>query len=181
MDEIGGLLEPAIDAGETHVSHLVNLAQAVHDQLADDLRGYFAFVLVGGFVDDSLGQVLDDLVADRAFLAGFLDAGQEFFPSQLFAAAIAFKHHQSRALDLLVSCESKGASATLAAAANGGPLARGARVNDLVILTAALWASHSEIATANSVWLSLAYKQLESQGVRRAGLRIGGYVVGLRA
>src|SRR6266700_3542521 len=163
MDEIGGLLEPAIDAGETHVSHFVNLAQAVHDQLADDLSGHFAFILVGGFIDDSFDQVLNDLGADRAFLAGFLDAGQEFFPSQLFAAAITFKHHQSRALDLLISCESKGASAALAAAANGGPLTRGARVNDLIILTAALWASHSEMATANSVWCSLAYKPLESQ------------------
>ena len=42
VEELGHVLELAVHAGEAHVRHLVQLAQLLHDQFADDARRDFA-------------------------------------------------------------------------------------------------------------------------------------------
>jgi hypothetical protein len=91
-------------------------------------------------------QIVHRLQTDRAFLAGFLEAGQKFFARKFLAPPVALQNHQTLVLDFLVSGEAVSTPGTLAAAANGRAFARGARINDLVILITAFWATHKTTA-----------------------------------
>src|SRR5208282_546201 len=118
--------------------------------------------------DDVVHQIFHRLRADGTFLAGFPDAGQKFLARKLLPPPVALEHHQPFALNLLVSCEPMRAFGALAATANRGPLARGARINDPVVLTTALWAAHK--ATANCGHAFVTYKTWGCQGM--AGRRL---------
>ena len=57
MDEVGGFLEAAIDAGKADVGDFVELAEFGHDAFADGGAGDFAFEFVGEVVDDAVDEV----------------------------------------------------------------------------------------------------------------------------
>ena len=101
--------------------------------------GHFAFKFVGHGGDDVVHQIFHGFRADGTFLAGFFDAGQKFLARKFLVPPVALEHHQSFAFNFLVGGEPMTAFGAFAAAANRGPFARGARVNDFVFLTAALW------------------------------------------
>src|SRR5208283_312275 len=162
VNEVRGFLKPAVDAGETHVGDLVNVAQAVHDHRADELGGHFALEFAGHRGDDVIHQIFHGLRTDGTFLTGLFDAGQKFFARKFLMPPIALEHHQPFTFDFLVSGEAMAAFGAFPAAADGGSLARGARVNDFIFLTAALGATHK--TTSNSGYTFVTYQILWCQG-----------------
>src|SRR5204863_5087451 len=86
----------------------------------------------------AVGQRLDLLGTDRAFLAGFLDTGDELGAVELLVLAVALLNAEMFAVDFLVRGEARAASQTLAAATNLHPIAAAAGIDYLVILRTAL-------------------------------------------
>jgi hypothetical protein len=99
LHKIGRFIKAPIDAGIPNVGNGVEGAKAVHDARTDGAIGNFAVEFVGEFVDDLFDEIADGLLGHGTFLAGFEDAGGEFFPGKLFAAAIPFHDHQAGAFD----------------------------------------------------------------------------------
>jgi len=141
--ELRGFFEATVNAGKANIGHFIDLPQTLHDPFADSHAGNFALIFIADFVHDLSDEVFDDLGADRAFLTGFLEPRKELFFGEFLASSIAFHDHKSLMFNLFVSCEAVFALQTLTAATNGRALAGGARINDLIVLIAALWTAHN--------------------------------------
>src|SRR5471032_306034 len=153
-NEVGCFLKPAVDTGEADVSDVVEFAQTFHDELADEFARHFALEFFRDDGDDVIHEVVNRLRADGTFLAGFLDAGQKFFAGKFLAPPVALQNHETLVLDFLVSGEAVAAFGAFAAAADGRAFARGARINDLVILITAFWATHKTTANCGCTFVT---------------------------
>ena len=165
MHEIGGFLEAPIDARKSHVSHLVDVAQAFHHPLADGHARHFALIFVGDFVHDFFHEVFDQLRADGAFLAGLADSGQEFFLGEFLAPTVPFHDHQAFMLDLLVGGKAMRTAEAFPASADDGPFARSPRINDLIIQATAFRTTHKRTTLPNAVvrvWYHTKYSGVKS-------------------
>src|SRR5208337_2678751 len=136
------LFEAAVNAGKSNVGHFIDLAQGLHNPFPDGHAGNFTFIFIADLIHDPLHEVFDDFWADGALLAGLLETGEQLFLGELLPPPIALDHHKSLMLNLFVGSEAVVALQTLAAAADGRAFAGGARVDDLVVLIAALWTAH---------------------------------------
>src|SRR5206468_11643339 len=123
---------------EPHVRDGIELAKPLHHALAEFLRRYVAAKFGFEFTQHAVGQRLDLLGADRTFLAGFLDTGDELRAVGLLVLAVAFLNAEMFAVDFLVRRKARAASQTLSAAANLHPIAAAAGIDYLVILRTAL-------------------------------------------
>jgi hypothetical protein len=141
--EFGCFFEAAINAGEANVGHFVDLAQSLHDPLADGHAGNFSFILVADFVGDVFHQFLNDFGTDGTFLTGLLDARKELFFGKLLSAPVSFDDHKPFVLNHFVSGIAMTALQTLTASPNGRSFAGGTRIDDLIVLIAALWTTHT--------------------------------------
>src|SRR5262249_50762431 len=119
-----------------------------HDELADHFSRNIALISVRNFIHDLVDEIFDDFWTDGPFLAGFLDAGQEFFLGKFLMPSVALQDHEAVALDFLVSREAMTAFRAFAAAADRSSFTRSARINDFIVLTAAFRTTHRS-ATAN--------------------------------
>src|SRR5271154_1616091 len=154
-DKLGGFLESPIHAGKTDVGHFVNVAQRFHDAFANGHSRDFAIIFDDNFVHDGFDQIFDGFGADGTFLAGFLEAGEEFFPGELLAAAIALYDHQALIFNFFIGGEAMIALQTLAAAANSRAFAGSPRIDDLIILIAALWTAHKNRTNHYLKWQAI--------------------------
>src|SRR5882724_5124301 len=95
LDQIVQGFESAIDAGEAHVGHLIEPAEALGDQFADDLAGNFLVIVAVDIFFDFIHEALDLLEFNRAFVAGTFEAGEHFLPVEGDAGAVFFDHRQT--------------------------------------------------------------------------------------
>src|SRR5690625_6094200 len=94
--KLADILKAAVDGGEAHVGHLVQLMQLVHDQLADLARRQLAVSLAADRLFDLGDRRLDLLGAHGTFLQGTQLARAELRFIILLAAAVALddpRHH----------------------------------------------------------------------------------------
>src|SRR5262249_8573092 len=95
---------------------------------------------------DAAAELLDLLLRDRPLLARLQDPGQELRAIERHSAAVLLDHAQVDLLDRLVGGEATAAAEAFASAPDHGRVARGARVDDLVVVGLAVRATHSRPA-----------------------------------
>jgi len=113
-----------------------------HHAFANDRRRHFANKFVLEFCGDFVHERFDLVRRDRAFLAGFFDAIEEFVAVEVFVLAIAFFDAKFFAVDFLVGGEADAATQTLPASTDGNTIPALAGINHFVVLCGAAWAAH---------------------------------------
>src|SRR5580692_4270471 len=115
------VLEAAIHRCESHVGHLVEVPQFLHDKLTDHARGHLAFAQHPQFVTDAPDGFLDGFRADRPLLQRLGHAAGKLVLIERLAAAIALddtRHEQLRGLkgrEALAAAQALAPTADLAA------------------------------------------------------------------
>ena len=140
--ELVDVLEVAVDRGEADEGHLVELLQAVHQELADLVGRDLA---VGALLHhglDPLDDRLERLHRDRALLAGLQQALHHLLAVEALAAAVLLDDEVRDLVDALVGREALAAVEALAAAADHVAFLALARVDDLVLEVGAERALH---------------------------------------
>src|SRR4029453_12334347 len=94
LHEVGGFFETAVDACVTDKGHGIDPPQAVHHARTDFTVGNFSVKLVRKVFDNLFDEIRDGLLADGAFLAGFLNARPEFLAQEFLCATVALEHHE---------------------------------------------------------------------------------------
>jgi len=112
----------AIDAGEADVGDGVQLAQAVHHQLADHPGLDLGAAELEDLVLDIFDQRLELADGDRALLAGQADTLVELLAVEWLAPAIGLDDHQLGENDTLDSAEALQAALAAAAPVDGAAL-----------------------------------------------------------
>src|SRR6185369_9898167 len=92
--KILGLAEIAIDRGEAHIGDVVELAQMLHHDLADRLRGNLRLAAAFEFAHDRGDHFFDSLGIDRAFAQGDLQRAHQLVTVERHAPAVALDHGQ---------------------------------------------------------------------------------------
>src|SRR5829696_355927 len=92
--KILGLAEIAIDGGEAHISDVIELAQVLHHDLADRLRGYFRLAAAFEFAHDRGNHLLDPFRIDRPLAQGDLQRAHQLVAIERHPAAVALDHGQ---------------------------------------------------------------------------------------
>src|SRR6185503_9713830 len=98
--------ELEVDAGEAHVRDLIDLLEALHDELADALRRPLAVAAVLYELLDSVDDGLELGGRDGPPFAGAKDAGHDLLPVERLAATVLFDDHVGHFVDALVARES---------------------------------------------------------------------------
>src|SRR5262249_45173816 len=132
----------AVHRREAHERNLVQLAQALHQELADLVGGHLA---VGALVDHRLHAIrhlFQRLHGHRPLLAGLEQAGQDLLAVEALAPAVLLHHEVGDLVDALVGGEALAAAQALAAAADDLALLALPGVHDLVFEVRAERALH---------------------------------------
>src|SRR4051812_31087700 len=143
LDKLLRFFKTPVDAGVAHVGNLVERPERFHDSLANCHRGNFAIVLITDLLDHLIGDLLDLLRADGAFTTSDFEAVQEFIAGEGFTTVIALNDSDRFIFDLFVSGKTMSTTQAFAAAADGLPFARGARIDDFIFLATTLTATHT--------------------------------------
>src|SRR5262249_674689 len=114
--EVLGLAEIAVNRGEAHIRHVVELAQMLHHRLADGLRRDLVLAETLQLAHDLRYFLLDPLRIDRALAQCDLDRTHELVAVERHAAAIALDDGQLAQLHALESGEAEIAGQADAAA-----------------------------------------------------------------
>ena len=93
---------------------------------ASSLAGHLGLELGRDRGNDMVHEVFHCLGCDGTFLAGFADAGEQFFAGEFLMPPIPFQDHQPFVLHFLVGGETMIAGGTFAAAADGRAFPGGA-------------------------------------------------------
>src|ERR1700752_1890762 len=86
------VLEVTVHGGEAHVGDLVEMAQLLHDQLADGARRYLAIAEAAHAVHDAAYRLVDVFARHRALLQRLLHAGAQLHLIERLAAAITLDY-----------------------------------------------------------------------------------------
>src|ERR1700712_1019861 len=105
--KILGLAEIAIDRGETHIGDVVELAQMLHHDLADRLRGNLRLAAAFKLAHDRRDQLLDPLLIDRALAQADLYRAHQLVAVERHPAAVALDHRQLAQLHALEGGEAE--------------------------------------------------------------------------
>jgi hypothetical protein len=132
LHKVGAFLKTPVNAREADVGDFIEFPETFHHQFSDGGSGHFVLVVFADGVGHAFGEVLDGLGADRAFLAGSLETGEELFPGEWFASSVALDDNKGTPLDLLVGGKAVAAAEAFAPPTDGGALARRSRINHLV-------------------------------------------------
>jgi hypothetical protein len=143
VDKVRGFLETAVNTRETHIRDLIDSSESIHDELADHLCGHLPLVTVADVIEDAFYQILEGFGAHRALLARLFDSREKLVLAELFTASITLYYNQSGALDFFVSGESVATCKAFAAPTDSSAFAGRTRVDDFIVLAAALGASHN--------------------------------------
>src|SRR5881296_2775936 len=142
IHELRDVFELPVHGRETHIRDLIELVELRHDLLAHHAARNLG---LAPLLDTLLDAVCDGLQrrhADRAFLTGFLQAGQHLGPVEGFPPPVFLDDHGEHFLDPLVGGEPPLAPHALPAPADGLAFLRHPRVHDLVVNVATERASH---------------------------------------
>src|SRR5712692_8808281 len=166
-----------VDRGEADVGDLVQVAQAVHDHLADfaawDLHAAGAAELGLDVVDDGAQALRGDV----ALFGRLLQPVEELLRVEVFAAPVLLGDEEGYRLDAFVSREALPTLQALSPASNRLPHLGVARVDDLQVVMAAVWAAHSRIQYSyirfrrNAGMLISPSSSAPNSGRSKAGLR----------
>src|SRR4051812_35615875 len=140
--EVLRVAEVAVHRSETHVSHLVEVFQALHHQAADSLGGNVAVAARLELAHNAVDHALDALRLDRALADGELDRPRQLITVEWLATAALLDHRQVAQLHALERGEPSAAYRADAAAANGGVVLRRTRILYLGVGVAAERTAH---------------------------------------
>src|SRR5436190_3112958 len=102
-----GLAEVAVDRCEADIGDVVELAQMLHHDLADRLRGDFALAAAFQLPHDGGNHLLHPLWLDRALAQGDLQRAHQLVAVERHAAAVALDHGQFAQLHALEGGEAE--------------------------------------------------------------------------
>ncbi len=140
--ELGDVLEAAVDGREPHVRDLVEPAQLLHDEIADEPARHLALAERLQVMLDVLDAALDVLALHGTFLERVQEAAAQLVDVERLAAIVALDDVRHDELGHLERRESLAARQALAAAAHLAALAGKSRVRHLRILEIAERAMH---------------------------------------
>ena len=136
------ILELPVHRREADVGHLVQVPEALHDQLPDAGGADLPPQLVLELLLDLVGGPLQQGEGDRPLLAGLEHAAQELAPVKGLPGAALLDDHQGEHLHGLVGGEAILAFQALPPPADAGAVVGGAGVDDLAVQGGAEWAFH---------------------------------------
>src|SRR5947209_3087963 len=142
IHELRDVFEFPVHGSEAHIRDLIELVELGHDLLTHHAARDLG---LAPLLDSLLDAVCDGLQrrhADRAFLTGFLQAGQHLGPVEGFPPPVFLDDHGEHFLDPLVGGEPPLAPQALPAPADGLAFLRHPRVHDLIFNVATERASH---------------------------------------
>ncbi len=146
IDKLAGVLEIAIDAGETDIRHFINVTKMFYNAFADEGAGNLLVEVFENVLFDLVGNLANLLGGNGAFVAGLLKADDNFFSVIRDAGAVFFDDVHSEALaGFFVSGEAFVARQALASAPDDSPAVAGARVDYFILLFLAEGTSHGVI------------------------------------
>lgn len=132
VHELINVLELAVDRREPDIGNLVELVQLLHDFFADDPTFNFTFAHLLDPLLDAIRDVLDRGRADGSFLAGFLEAGQDFRAVERLAPPVFLHDYRENFFNPLVGRIAAFTAETLAAPSNDLAFLGHTRVHHLV-------------------------------------------------
>src|ERR1700680_715801 len=138
------VLKASVNGSESHIAHLVQLPQLLHDHLAHAARSDFPLAQTAQLVADSGHGGLDGVPADRALFERFLHAVQQLLLVERLTAAIALDARGQQQLRRLEGSEALRAAQAFAPPADLPPFARDARVDDLSLRVTAKRTMHGQ-------------------------------------
>src|SRR5690606_16464463 len=142
LAEIRHVLECAVYRGETHVAHVVELAQFGHHEFTDPSRRDLALGGHAQLVHDGAHRGLDLLFRYRPLLQRAVEPLAQLARIELVAAAVALDDHRQLQLHRLQRAETFAARLALAPAADRGAVLADARVDDTGVSMLAEGAVH---------------------------------------
>ena len=133
VDEFSDVAKFFVNAGEADVGDLIEVAEALHDALADGAGRDFRFELSLHGVHDVFDEHGDLFDIDGAFVTGGANGANEFFTVEVLAAAVTFDDDDAVANEDLGGAVAVAALETFAAAADGRALLADSGVDHLVL------------------------------------------------
>src|SRR5882757_1482975 len=140
--KILGLAEIAIHRGEAHIGDVVELAQMLHHDLADRLRGNLRLAAAFQLAHDRGHHLLDPFRIDRPLAQRYLQRAHQLVAVERHTAAVALDHGQFAQLHPLEGREAEIAGDTDPPPPDHGGILGGARILDLRIETVAAGTAH---------------------------------------
>jgi hypothetical protein len=145
LGEIAGILEFAIDAGKSHEGDLIQLAEVLHHQVAEDAAFDLAVVVRENLVLDGGNDRFDLVVAYWAFPAGPFEAAANLLAVERHPRAVFLDDFDRQVFDILVGRIAAFAAQAFAAATDGIAFLACPRVDDAVVVGMTKRAAHRAI------------------------------------
>jgi len=143
IDKLAGVLEVAIDAGETDIRHFINVTKVFYNAFADEGAGDLFIEVFENVLFHFVGNLANLLGGDRPFIAGLLKSDYNFFPVVRNAGAVfLYNVHPEALAGFFVCGETLVARQALASAPDDSPAVAGARVDYFILLFLAEGTSH---------------------------------------
>ena len=144
IDKLAGVLEIAIDAGETDIRHFINVTKVFYNAFADEGAGNLLVEVFENVLFHLVGNLANLLGGNRTFVAGLLKTYYNFFSVVRDAGVVFFDDVHPEALaGFFVSSEALMAGQALASAPDDTSAVAGARVDYFILLFFAEGTSHS--------------------------------------
>ena len=146
IDKLAGVLEIAIDAGETNIRHFINVTKMFYNAFADEGAGDLFIEVFENVLFNLVGNLANLLGGNWSFVAGLLKADDNFFSVIGDAGAVFFDDVHPEALaGFFVGGETLVARQALASAPDDSAAVAGARVDYLILFFLAEGTSHGLI------------------------------------
>ncbi len=146
INKLAGVLEIAIDAGETDIRHFINVTKVFYNAFADEGAGNLLVEVFENVLFDLVGNLANLLGGNGAFVTGLLKTYYNFFPVIRDAGVVFFDDvHPEAFAGFFVSGEALVAGQALASAPDDSSAVAGARVDYFILLFLTEGASHGVI------------------------------------
>lgn len=145
LTELRDISELTVDAGETHISNLINVLKQLHHAFTDKHGVHFVGVFLGNPGDGLLNHFPDLIIGNRPLLAG---AGNAFFQLhriKRLPLAVLFLNCGVTCLNVLVCGESVPAFIALPPTPCSTALFNRSGVNHPVIAACTSWTFHNNV------------------------------------
>lgn len=159
LHKSGNILELTINRGESDVSDLVDLLQAVHNHFAELLCGDFLFERVINLFLNILDEFIDFPHRHGAFFTRFDDAVFNFVRVERLSVSVVFNNENGRGFDGFVSREAFPAVDTFSSAADCRSVLCLTGIHDLAVKMPAIHTSHNVLSFGVSVSSAELFRQ----------------------